>query len=267
MKLFHFSLLTLLCTAAISVTSCKKDEDTAVPGNVEIYLENFAGTDPLTFNKPYATAGNDTVSFTKFDYFLSNFILVNSKGEEYIVPKDSCYFLCKQDDAASRKLVLKNIPAGDYAQVKFTVGIDSLKSVSSIAERTGVLDPAAAASGMYWTWNSGYIFMKIEGTSPQAPLNSFTNERTVQYHTGGFGGLNSPTLNSIRQISVSSSTTKAKVSDKKTPEFHIYVDILEAFKNPTPVSVAAEPVSHGGPFTATIVNNSMDAFKLDHIHN
>jgi hypothetical protein len=194
---------------------------------------------------------------------------VNSKGEEYKVPKDSCYFLCKQDDAASRKLVIKNVPGADYNLVKFTVGIDSAKSVADISQRTGILDPAAGASGMYWSWNSGYIFMKVEGTSPQAPLNSFTGERTVQYHTGLYGGYaaSAPTLNNIRQISVKSDTDFAKVSDKKTPEFHVYVDVLEMFKNPTPVSVAANPVAHGGPFSATIVNNSMDAFKLDHIHN
>ena len=64
-----------------------------------------------------------------------------------------------------------------------------------VSQRTGVLDPSGAGADMYWTWNSGYIFFKMEGTSPAATGmgNSF------MYHIGGFGGYSAPTINNIKQ--------------------------------------------------------------------
>ena len=50
-----------------------------------------------------------------------------------------------------------NIP---FSKLKFQLGIDSLTNVSGAMG--GDLDPT---KGMYWTWQSGYINMKIEGKS------------------------------------------------------------------------------------------------------
>lgn len=59
----------------------------------------------------------------------------------------------------------------------FDIGIDSLTNVSGAMG--GDLDPL---KGMYWTWQSGYINIKIEGiaTSSSARNNEF------QYHLGGY---------------------------------------------------------------------------------
>ena len=74
-----------------------------------------------------------------------------------------------EDHEESQEVVLKNIPAGDYNQITFTIGVDSLRSTMDVSKRPGVLDPAQGHDGMYWTWNSGYIFFKMEGISPAAP--------------------------------------------------------------------------------------------------
>ncbi|MCB0763223.1 MAG: hypothetical protein KDB84_00855 [Flavobacteriales bacterium] len=57
------------------------------------------------------------------------------------------------------------------------LGVDSLTNVSGAL--SGDLDPT---KGMYWTWNSGYINLKLEGSSPdrEVHLGQF------EFHLGGY---------------------------------------------------------------------------------
>lgn len=75
-------------------------------------------------------------------------------------------FLVKESDKASQTVKLNDVPAADYVSLTYTVGVDSAKSVADVSKRTGVLDPASyGTDNMYWSWNSGYIFFKMEGNS------------------------------------------------------------------------------------------------------
>jgi hypothetical protein len=57
------------------------------------------------------------------------------------------------------------------------IGIDSMQTVRT--NFSGALDPI---NGMFWTWNSGYINVKIEGISQR----SMQRNRIFQMHLGGF---------------------------------------------------------------------------------
>lgn len=270
MQKFSFWYLLLLL-AALAVPACKDKTDDELTGfgDVEIEFDNRAGDAALIFGTEYTNAAGEKVKFSTFNYYVSNFVLVKEDGTEYVVPKDSCYFLCKHDDLESREVVLKNVPAGDYTGLKFMIGVDSAKSVSPITQRTGVLDPATGANGMYWSWNAGYIFVKVEGTSPQAPVDPGSGENIFQYHTGLFGGYDSPTLNNLKTVSLEThhDDEPAKVRRSGGPHFHLYVDVLEMFGNPTNISVATNPYSHAGAYSKTVADNYADMFVLDHVHN
>lgn len=64
-----------------------------------------------------------------------------------------------------------------YDAIQFMLGVDSTIQAGGVMG--GDLDPL---KGMYWTWNTGYINFKLEGTSPES------NERNhgFQYHLGGY---------------------------------------------------------------------------------
>ncbi len=68
-------------------------------------------------------------------------------------------------------------PKTDYDELRFTLGVDSLTAASGAFG--GDLDPT---NGMYWTWRSGYINFKLEGTSPDCPAR----QHRFQFHVGGF---------------------------------------------------------------------------------
>lgn len=61
--------------------------------------------------------------------------------------------------------------------ISFLLGIDSATNVSGAMG--GDLDPT---KGMYWTWQSGYINLKVEGWSPQFQ----TRDQRFQFHLGGY---------------------------------------------------------------------------------
>jgi hypothetical protein len=268
MKNVLFGLLAL-SMFAITFSNCKKEDETIKGfGSISLEFDNQAGDEALILGQTYKNANGDSMKFSQFDYYISNLIFVKTDGTEYTVPKDSSYFLCKHDNEDSRVVTVKNVPAGDYKSVRFTIGVDSTKSVSDISQRTGVLDPTGAASGMYWAWNAGYIFVKVEGTSPQAPLDPGSGEHIFQYHTGLFGGKDAPTLNNLKKVTISATDENALVrQDKATPQFHIYVDLMSMFTSPVNISVAENPYSHTGDYSKTVADNYADMFKLDHVHN
>lgn len=266
MKQVFLSILAL--SAVFAMSSCKDnhDDDHLVGnGDITIEFDNRAGDESLDFNQPFTNAAGEQLTFSKFQYYVSNFVLVKADGSEHIVPKDSCYFLVSQSNAASRSITLKNIPAGEYTRVKFMLGVDSLKHTVDLSELTGVLDPAGVAADMFWDWNYGFIHMKIEGTSPSAPYDSMMGMSMFMYHIGGFGGIS---VNNTRTFNLAIPNNEAaEVSKDHTPAVHIKADILQAFTSPTNLSVAATPAVHMPMSGAAIANNYLDMFVIDHVHN
>ncbi len=262
-KSFFVKTLFTFFSISLILSSCKKEEDLTGTGTLKVEFDNKANGVDLSLGTAYTNASGEAMTFSMFNYYVSNFVLVKSDGSTFTVPKSESFFLLKETaNGENQSVELKNVPAGDYKEIRFTIGVDSLTSTLPVGERTGVLDPAGAGAGMYWMWNSGYIFVKVEGTSPSitAAGNAF------KYHIGLFGGYSSPTLNNVKSVSLSSSDV-AMVRKDKTPEAHVEVEIMEMFKTPTAVSVATNPVVMASPYSANVANNYTDMFKLEHIHN
>lgn len=253
----------------MTFVACKKDDtiDPNEKGSMVLEFDNVYEGQQLKLNDvTYKTAAGDDINITQFDYFISNIHLVKSDGTEYIVPQDNSYFLVKENIATSQAITLTDVPAADYKSIKFMIGIDSLRNTMDISKRTGILDPAAGAAGMYWSWNSGYIFMKMEGTSPSAPIDSATNSRKFRMHIGGFGGLNSKTINNIKETNLAGSEV-AKVRASAKPTFHILVDASKVLNGSTNVSLKTNATTMFNPFSVNVANNYQSMFKVDHVHN
>ncbi len=260
---------------SVGFFACKKQHEHSEPapdpnkkGSAEVYFDNFVGTQEFRLNTTYtnSTTG-ESFKPTMLKYFISNIQLKTANGTVYTVPQMESYFLINAEDPASKKCIINNIPEGDYSEIKFLVGIDSLRNTQPVEERTGTLDIAGAAAGMYWSWNSGYIFVKFEGESPQSTAagNKF------RYHIGGFGGYSSPTINCIRQVSIEFGNDRLKVRQGNTPSLHLIVDFLKFFNGGYQLKIADYHTVMFSPATATIAvqiaNNYQNMFKYDHIHD
>lgn len=262
----HIFVISIL---GLIIISCKKDktDDHVHPpveekATVEVHLENRVGSLGFFLNENYVTAQGDTVKFTTFKYYVSNFEFIKADGSVYTVPKDSCYFLVKADDSESQELVIKDLPAGDYKGIRFIIGVDSLKSAAPVDQRTGALDVTGAAADMYWSWNTGYIFVKAEGTSPQ----SADSLKRFKYHIGLFGGYSSPTINNIKKVELLFGGTNHRFDASAKKSIHCYVNPLELFTTPHAIRLNESPIIMASPSSANIADNYADMIKFDHIH-
>lgn len=270
---FSYYCAIIAIASLFSLSACKKeksepvfDDKNLAPLSVE--FDNIVGGQNLYLNSTtYTNAAGETYNVSLLQYFISNIKLGKADGTEYVVPQDSSYFLIKEgDEDMSEALV--NVPEGDYTTLTFTVGVDSLRSTMDVSRRTGVLDPAGDMNdGMYWGWNSGYIFFKMEGLSDAAPVDG-SGQHKFRYHIGGFGGYDAPSINNIRTITLDlSARGTAQVRKNKNTNIHLLVDIDKVLSGSTTVSIAANPTVMFGDFSGNIANNYMQMFRHDHTEN
>lgn len=256
-----------------TLLACKKDisepefnRDNLAPLSVE--FDNIVSGQNLILNSTnYKNSTGETYNIQLLQYFISNIIVTKADGTSYTVPQDSSYFLINEASPDSRFARVK-VPEGDYTKVRFTLGVDSLRSTMDVSKRTGVLDPAGGMeSGMYWGWNSGYIFFKMEGISPQAPLDP-TGTNKYRFHIGGFGGYSAPTINNIKVITTDlTARGMAQVRKNRNANIHFFVDIDKVLSGPNPVSIAANPQVMFSDFSVKVANNFTAMFTHDHTEN
>jgi hypothetical protein len=128
---------------------------------------------PLIIDSEYISKNNDTLKISQLSFYLSNIKLV---FDDESVFKDNKSHLVQLKDLNSLNIPIckKN---KKIKTITFSIGVDSLASVSGAL--AGHLDPS---KGMYWTWQSGYINMKIEGKSSSCK----TRKNAFLFHIGGY---------------------------------------------------------------------------------
>ncbi len=264
-------LSILLSVLVLAFSSCKKDSENTTPtgtGTVSFEFDNVVGSTQMVLDSTGTTFTNSSgekFSLTQFNYYISNIRLKKANGTEFVAPQDSSYFLVMESSEDSQMPEIHNVPAGDYTSITFTIGVDSLRSTMDLSRRTGVLAPDyLPGHGMYWSWNSGYIFLKAEGISPAAPDST---GKAFFYHIGGFGGYSSATYNNIKTITLPMPESGATVRSNINPEIHILVDAAKLFDGPKPLKIAENPVTMWSPASLDISNNYKNMFVVHHVHN
>lgn len=128
----------------------------------------------LSLQKNYVV-GADTINIEKLKFYVSNIALY--QNDQLVKPINKAFHLVDLEDSTSLGLDSKINTGLVFNQIKFTLGIDSVTQISGALG--GDLDPT---KGMYWTWQSGYINFKLEGTASNCP----SRNHHFQYHLGGY---------------------------------------------------------------------------------
>lgn len=117
----------------------------------------------------------DTLVIEAFRFYVSGITLYTN--DKSVWKETSGYHLIDAASPSTLSLEL-NIPENINAnEIRFHLGIDSITNVSGVMG--GDLDPS---KGMYWTWQSGYINFKLEGTNKRCP----NRKNEFQFHLGGY---------------------------------------------------------------------------------
>jgi len=248
--------LTATVLLASVLFSCKKNDDNnntdTGKGTATISISNRAGNQPLVLNsQTYTNSQGASLTFTKFNYYISNIKLNNNSGGSFA--EDYSYHLVQQDDPSSYQFSIANVPAGTYTGMSFMIGVDSTHNVSGA--QSGALDPA---NGMFWSWNTGYIMAKMEGTSPQSTAvdNSFI------FHIGGFSGANS----AVRNVTLSFPAPMVITKDKASVAY-IHADALEWFSPNTIDLATLHFLMTVNADSKNIADNYANMFAADSVKN
>lgn len=235
---------------------------------VSIEFDNVVGSEDLLLNTGnYSNIAGEKFTVSQLQYFISNIKLRRTDGEMYILDQDKSYFLIQENNPLSHVIKLE-IPVADYNQISFVLGVDSVRNTMDIDKRTGVLDPASSLdNGMYWGWNSGYIFLKMEGISSAAPVDP-TGQQKFRYHIGGFGGYSGRTINNIKAISLNfPQHSILKLHKEGKAKILVKADILKIFNGAVKVSIASHSNVMFSEYSVNIANNYSSMFTCDQIEN
>ncbi len=138
-------------------------------------VPTFSGK-PVDFdNTYYHLTDGDSIMLETFKCYISNVVFYKAGG--VIFAESNSFHLL---DASAASAMQFTIAAGsqlNYDEVGFDLGIDSTTNVSGALG--GDLDPT---KGMYWSWQSGYINLKLEGRSNRCK----TRNNEFQFHLGGY---------------------------------------------------------------------------------
>jgi hypothetical protein len=130
----------------------------------------------------------DSIKIETFKMYISSIELYDVN--KMVWKEENSFHLLDAANSSTLNIFLKIPSQIKYNQIKFNVGVDSLTNVSGAMG--GDLDPT---KGMYWTWQSGYINVKIEGKSNVCN----TKGNQFQLHLGGYQA----PFNSLQQVVLS----------------------------------------------------------------
>src|SRR5690606_12782578 len=105
--------------------------------------------------------------FSELKYVISNIRLVKADGNEvpyHISDLDKGAIVVNHAKPQTLDYVLSNVPAGEYKQLKFGLGVRADLNILDEVRFPGFYAAAGANdTEMHWEWGTGYRFTKIEG--------------------------------------------------------------------------------------------------------
>jgi len=220
-------------------------------GSVKINLKHYIDNELLKLDTlKYKNTAGQVYAVTKFKYYIGNICLKNIDGKEFISKE---YFLINEEEEDTKQLVLENIPAGNYVSMSFIIGVDSLHNCSGV--QSGALDPV---NGMFWAWNTGYIFLKLEGNSSysKSPGGVF------EFHIGGY----KQPSNCIRKVELKFNSQVLNIAAKSS-SVDIKVNAAEILKTPTSIDFSVLSSVTTPQYAPVIANNYADMFSVLLVRN
>jgi hypothetical protein len=219
-------------------------------GHIRIEFENKYGAAPFALNTAYINANGDTFQANLYKYYISNISL--TREDDSVFKEVESYHLVDQSVAGSGSFEIHELPKGKYKKISFLLGVDSLRNVSGA--QTGALD---VALGMFWGWDTGYTFAKLEGK-----YNTAGAENGFLFHIGGFKGQN----NNLRWFTLE--FPEPAVVSTVIPRVIVVSDVSEWFKTPVNIDFSSyNAIMNPGKPMTTLVGNYIDMFRVESVEN
>ena len=239
---------------------------------LKLYFQGRFGADTLKTGRKFLTAGGDSVRFETAKFYVSEIALVDSTGKShYLVGTHLVDMLDSASVARGYAIVnLKAIP-GTYRGVRFSIGVPYDQNHLDAATQAS---PLGTASGMFWGWNYGYIFNRIEGKVDSAGV-----AKGFAYHIGedyrklqvSLYSLTAPTSSLVIESGHHAKMAAGLAKSAHEVDNHIAVKasyntlFSTGLNTSSPLKSSlnvSERQAHGGPIADRMFLNSQSLFTL-----
>ena len=188
----------------------------------------------------YRNGFDEPITFHMLKYYLSNIVLTDTQGKEW--KTKNFVYLIDENDSTS-KCISINVGNLPIVAVSFSIGVDS--NLQTAGVQSGVLDPL---KGMFWSWNTGYVYAKIEAQSAasKAPTHA------VSHHVGGY----LQQQNALRKVQL---TAQIPIRENLV----LVADLQKWFNSVHALPIAQYPVCHTpGTLAMQLADNIAQMFSL-----
>ncbi|HLW30262.1 MAG TPA: MbnP family protein [Brumimicrobium sp.] len=249
MKKYIF--LTLVLSMGLLFSCNNKQPHPVSPDEVQIkarvnIVPTYQGT-PLSFNENYTTQEGYAISFTKLNLIMTK---LNYNGKQLF---ESAIYKFEKDE----HLLWEGVGNyTDFYSFNVTVGVDASQNHEDPSARDSDDPLFILNSGdMHWGWNTGYIFVMIEGkadttAAQDGSLTSFA------YHIG----------NDQLTRNVSFTDMQWNKINDQLFETNIHLDLYKVFDGEqNDIDIKTDRTSHTNPdqiqLSEKIMNNFIDALS------
>ncbi|MFN5735267.1 MAG: MbnP family protein [Flavobacteriales bacterium] len=239
----HFFILLSLFAFA----SCKKEKITPPPvleETIELKVFPVFGGSTLYLDSIYTGPNGERIKVTDIAFYLTK---LQSNG---LPLSEVAYFDYRNIGNALLSLTKKHT---DFPSLSGVIGVDtSLNHDDPSAFPNESPLNIANAGPMHWGWNTGYIFISIEGKADTLVDGTDNLDVSFSYHIGTDAMLQPFSFPQINWVQ----------TGEKKYAFHLNFDLFTFFFNPLqPVTIATEPFTHSGAGSQALTQKIAENFK------
>ncbi len=170
------ALASAIVLGACSLGACSDDEQ-----DIELSFAAQVGTEDFGCGNTYSDVG-ETQSELRLDdlrLYVHNIRLVDASGAEQALAleQDGKWQLedialldfedgsatCENGTPETRTTVTGTAPSGSYVGVRMSLGVPFARNHGDAA----VAPPPLNLTAMFWNWNAGYKFLRVDGNAPE----------------------------------------------------------------------------------------------------
>ncbi len=174
--------LYLIALATLLLASCGKDEK-AVEAELTINPKAFWGTERLEIGSTYSDPFDRPLLVQDFRCYLTGIYAINENDEALFISS------VEHLDFSENPSIKKTLPTGRYKGLRFGIGVDAGRNTGQDPSQYPNAHPLSVVTsqGMFWTWNSGYIFVQFQGkTAFDGDANNMLDSYAFHIGTDNF---------------------------------------------------------------------------------
>ena len=181
--MFKSVLPIVLFCSALAISGCKNEKEVTPvvePATVSVRVSSLWGANDFILQNIYMDNFGNRVRVDNFQSYFAMIKLIKDDGTEVLL-KD--FYL---HDFSKDAEITGTVPPGTYVGVKFGVGVPDGYNLDQDPAQYPSSHPLSVAGnqGMFWTWNSGYVFTKFEGKIDPTGTEGVTPTQSFSIHTG-----------------------------------------------------------------------------------